>query len=454
MSKKFIKHLYWIVPLVVILACAAAFGCYVFAQTKPAEPAALNAAQQAYYENILEQKYPETLTSSLPYPVTEAKLFLYAKAGIVIDASNGCVLFAKNADEIIPPASMTKIAVMYVVFQAIANGETTLDTAVELVPESWAKNAPLQSSVMGLAENQIVTVNELLLGLAIASGNDAATALAYHLSGSVEAFCDRMNSEMQALGLKNTYFVDASGYSEFNSTTPREFAGLARAYIQKYPEALQNYHSAQYFTFPQKSNYPENYKGSIPSKTMYASNRLLQHYDGGIEGCDGLKTGFIYESGYNISLTAKRNNTRFISVTMGGPGIGTIEGNRYRIADGHKLMDWAFASFETKPAMERAVIPVRVWQGEENAINVIEAKNHSLSVPNITANAASKVVRKTVIYGNVIAPVQTGDVLGKAQYSVDGVLLEEIPLIADRTVMDGSSLKKLADQLAQKILNK
>ena len=163
MSKKF-KHLYWIIPLVVILACTAAFGCYVFAQTKPAEPAALNAAQQAYYENILEQKYPETLTSSLPYPVTEAKLFLYAKAGIVIDASNGCVLFAKNADEIIPPASMTKIAVMYVVFQAIANGETTLDTVVELVPESWAKNAPLQSSVMGLAENQPNPFHQPLAG--------------------------------------------------------------------------------------------------------------------------------------------------------------------------------------------------------------------------------------------------------------------------------------------------
>ena len=349
---------------------------------------------------------------------------------------------------------MTKIAAMYVVFQAIENGETTLDTVVNLVPDSWAKNAPPQSSLMGLDENQIVTVNELLIGLAVASGNDAATALAYHIAGSIEAFCDRMNKEMQSLGLKNTFFVDASGYSEFNSTTPREFAGLARIYIQKYPEALKKYHSIPYFTFPQKSNYPENYKDPIPSKTIYATNRLLQQYDGGIEGCDGLKTGFIYESGFNISLTAKRNNTRFISVTMGGPGVGTIEGNRYRMADGKKLMKWAFDSFETHHAMEKAVVPVRVWQGKENAINVIEAKNHSLSVPNITPNAASKVKRKTVIYGNVVAPVQVGDVLGKAQYSVDGVLLEEIPLIADRTVLEGSKLKKIADSLAQKILSK
>ena len=189
MAKKFVKHLFWIIPLILIISCAAIFGAYVFAQTKPAVPAPLDEAQQAYYDTAIEQKYPELLTRQLPYPVTEAKLFLYAKAGIVIDASNGCVLFAKNADNIIPPASMTKIAVMYVVFQAIANGEITLDTVVPLVPESWAKNAPLQSSVMGLAEGQIVTVHELLLGLAVASGNDAAQMIAKHVGGgSISSF--------------------------------------------------------------------------------------------------------------------------------------------------------------------------------------------------------------------------------------------------------------------------
>ena len=90
MAKKFLKHLFWIVPIVLIIGCAAAFGAYVFAQTKPADPLPLDEAQLSYYENAIAQKYPEALTRPLPYPVTEAKLFLYAKAGIVIDASNGC----------------------------------------------------------------------------------------------------------------------------------------------------------------------------------------------------------------------------------------------------------------------------------------------------------------------------------------------------------------------------
>ena len=445
-----LKHLFWIIPLVLCIFCIAGFAFYVYKQSLPAMPKSLDDSQQAFLQYVLDTKYPEPLLGTLPYPVKPANLFIYAKAGIVIDASNGCVLFEKNADHVIPPASMTKIAVMYVVFQAVANGETSLDTRFEPVKQAWARNAPPQSSLMGLAENQLVSVHELLMGLAVASGNDAATALAYHLSGSVEAFCERMNEEMQKLGLKNTQFVDASGYSELNTTTPREFAALARAYISKYPDALKTYHSAPSFDFPTKENYASNYTGGIYTKKMYASNKLLSI----IEGCDGLKTGFIYESGFNISLTAKRGNTRFISVTMGGPGVGTAEGNRYRIADGKKLMNWAFASFETALPQEKIVVPVKVWQGKENALNLIEAKNHSLTVPSISENAASKVVRTSQICDSIIAPVQAGDQLGKVQYSVDGIVLEEIPLIADRTIFEGNTIKKLADKLAQNIIEK
>lgn len=447
---KKLKHLLWIIPLVLCLCCAGAFSWYVYQQMQPPAPQALDESQQAFLQYVLDSKYPEPLLGALPYPVKPANLFIYAKAGIIIDASNGCVLFEKNADNVIPPASMTKIAVMYVVFQAVANGETSLDTRFEPVRQAWARNAPPQSSLMGLGENQLVSVHELLMGLSVASGNDAATALAYHLSGSVEAFCERMNAEMVKLGLKNTRFVDASGYSELNTTTPREFAALARAYISKYPDALKTYHSAPSFDYPTKENYPANYTGGIYTKKMYASNKLLNI----VEGCDGLKTGFIYESGFNISLTAKRGNTRFISVTMGGPGVGTAEGNRYRIADGRKLMNWAFASFETAPAQEKIVVPVRVWQGTENAVNLLEAKNHALTVPSISENAASKVVRTSQICDSIVAPVQAGDQLGKVQYSVDGIVLEEIPLIADRTILEGGTVKRAADKIAQNLIEK
>lgn len=445
-----IKHLFWIIPLVLVVSLAGTIGIYTVVKSQPIAPVARTDVEQLYFEKMLEESYAERLVRKLPYETTDPSLFLYAKAGIIIDASNGCILFEKNADALIPPASMTKIAVMYVTFQAINNGETTLDTVVDLPPEAWAKNAPLQSSIMGLAQHQIVTVHELLLGLSVASGNDAGTALACHISGSVEKFCDRMNKEMEYLGLTNTRFVDASGYSELNMTTPKEFAALARAYITKYPQALKDYHSASNMVFPTRENYPKNYTGIINTRNMYATNKLLDI----IEGCDGLKTGFIYESGYNISLTAKQGNTRFISVTMGGPGIGSAEGNKYRVADGKTLMNWAFSTFETSLEQEAVSMPIRVWQGKANAIFAEEAQSHALTVPHVSENAASKVVRNVTIAESVTAPVKAGDRLGTVRYTLDGIVLEEIPLVADRDVLESNVVQKTLDKVAKVILQK
>ncbi len=450
MKKHFnLKHLFWIVPLVLLIGCCAAFGLYTYSRSLPVDVPPLTEEQQIQFSGFLAENYKEPLTRELPYPVKPASFFIYAKAGIIIDASNGCVLYEKNADEIIPPASMAKIALMYVTFEAIKNGETSLDTVVDLVPESWAKNAPLQSSVMGLGPNQIVTLNELLLGLSVASGNDAATAIACHISGSVEKFCERENAEMEKLGLTHTRFVDASGYSELNLTTPREFAALARVYIERYPDALKTYHSAESLTFPTADNYPPDWTGRINTRKMYATNRLLDI----IEGCDGLKTGFIYESGYNISLTAKRGDTRFISVTMGGPGIGTAEGNKYRVADGKKLQEWAFSSFKTYPAHRTDPVPVKLWGGKDDSLYACEAQTHSITVPNVKEDAADSVSKKVFVTREALSPVECGTVLGKVQYSVDGIILEEIPLVADRTVARGNWFKRTVDKLSKKLID-
>ena len=450
MKKHFnLKHLFWIVPLVLLIGCCAAFGLYTYSRSLPVDVPVLTTEQQENFSAFISEKYSEPLTRSLPYSVTPASFFIYAKAGIIIDASNGCVLYEKNADDIIPPASMAKIALMYVTFEAVKNGETSLDAVVDLVPESWARNAPLQSSIMGLGPNQIVTLHELLLGLSVASGNDAATAIACHLSGSVEKYCERVNSEMEKLGLEHTRFVDASGYSELNLTTPREFAALARVYIERYPDALKTYHSAESLTFPTAANYPPDWTGRINTRTMYATNRLLDI----IEGCDGLKTGFIYESGYNISLTAKRGDTRFISVTMGGPGIGTVQGNKYRVADGKKLQEWAFSSFKTYHPEKTKPVPVKVWGGKTDSLLACETQSHALTVPNVKEDAVSSVSKKIFVTKEIAAPVECGAVLGKIQYSVDGIILEEIPIVSDRTVENGNWFKRNIDKLSKKLID-
>ena len=201
----------------------------------------------------------------------ETDLQLDATSVILMEYETGRVLYEKNADEIIPPASMTKLVVMYVVFQEIATGRISLDDIVPLPPESWAINAPPMSSLMFLGEGQTVTLRELLLGLAVASGNDAAIAVAHYTCGSVESFVERMNSEMEALGLVHTRFVEPSGYSELNLTTPREFAAFAKTYIERYPESLTLFHSQPSISYPQEHNLASWHKGTGQEKQRRVS---------------------------------------------------------------------------------------------------------------------------------------------------------------------------------------
>ncbi|MBO5137577.1 MAG: D-alanyl-D-alanine carboxypeptidase [Spirochaetaceae bacterium] len=411
----------------------------------------LSAEEKLAFEQTIANLYPTQNIQPLPYPVTPAQLELYCDSAILIDASNGCILYEKNADEIIPPASMTKLVVMYVVFQEIETGRISLQDIVPLPPESWAINAPPMSSLMFLGEGQNVTLEELLLGLAVASGNDAAIAVAHYVSGSVENFVERMNQEMQNLGLKNTRFVEPSGYSELNLTTAREFAAFTKVYIERYPEALDKFHSQKSISYPQQHNLAPWHKENNTEQPIFqpSTNKLL----GVLEGCDGLKTGFIFESGYNLSLTAKRNGSRYISITMKGPGSGSVEGNRYRVADATTLMEWAFTCFATRPRDTFEPFTLPVLGGTKNAVAVLPAKNQSLTVPAIvpqqTPNQTAKDVTYTVTLPTFVqGEIACGDVIGKITYELAGTTLAEIPLVAVNNVAQSNWFKKAIDKVA------
>ncbi len=374
---------------------------------------------------------------------------LYAKSGIIIDASNGTILYEKNADEQIPPASMTKLVVMHIVFQEINAGNVALSDIVPLPPESWWINAPPQSSLMFLGEGQKVTLEELLLGLAISSGNDAAVAVAHYISGSVPAFIDRMNVEMQSLGLTKTHFADTSGYSAHNTSTAREFAQFSKVYIERYPDSLQLFHSAKKISYPLPHNMPEGQKNINAPYVQEATNKLL----GVLEGADGLKTGFIDESGFNLSLTAQRDGTRFISVTMGGPGNGSIEGNKFRSIDGTNLMEWAFANFYTFSLNTETRVPVHVWQGKQNALNAIEFSDESFTLLRQDSTKEKRITRTVEVEENLVAPIKRGTLIGSAIYKSDNIIIKRVPLIADRSIDQASSFKQNLDQAVQWILN-
>ncbi len=449
---------------------AAAFFMTVVVRAwtlRKAVPAPLSGAEKTTLNALLDARYPQRtdILAQLPYKVIPAELDVGAKSAIAIDAANGNILYEKNADEVIPPASMTKLIVLYVVFQEIATGRIHLDDVVPLPPEAWACNMPPHSSLMFLGKNQIVTLEELMLGSAICSGNDAAYAIAGYVAGSMDAFIARMNAEVSALGLTHTHFEEASGYSEKNTTTAREMAAFTKVYLERYPESLHKFHSKLSLTYPQEHNLPwedralpkaQDFSHGLPERiTMPIYQKNTNPLLGALEGCDGLKTGYIEESGYNLALTARQNGTRFISITMGGLGNNTKEGQKGRVHDGTEIMEWAFRTFADykNPLLLREYsIPLVFARAQR--INLVPAyKPEALCVPIVAARNKEEPLSDVRI--NLVLPavlkgtMSAGDEHGAIEYYLGENLLQRIPLVAERSEKRASPWLCAADLFAQ-----
>ena len=452
--------------LLVISFCAyTASRAYDFKQTQEATP--LSPEEIYDLNEILYSQYPEEhrVLKKLPYNIGSPQLDIWAKSAILIDVSNGNILYEKNPDQVIPPASMTKLFAMYVVEEEIAAGRFSYDQLIPLPPESWACNMPPHSSLMFLGKDQKVTMEELLLGLSICSGNDAAYALAYTVSGNMEAFVERMNLVAADLGLEHTHFVESSGYSELNQTTAREMAEFATIYLRRHPDSLHRFHSVLDFTYPKAKNLApgdklraQDFTQGLPQKiTMPITQENTNPLLGKLQGCDGLKTGYIDESGYNLSLTAVRGQTRFLSVTMGGPGSNAKEGQAGRVHDGTELMEWAFKNFADS-SLELKVHPylVRSFNASEKMLRLVPAfTEKSFTVPFISGNTMEENLDALTI--DVQLPdftwgsVEQGSLQGKIVISASGYLLQEIPLVADRSLKKSNIVIAMSDKFLSKI---
>lgn len=461
---------------IVIAAIMLILGALVFARLmkfrSKAYPEPLAGGEREALFELLDDKYPDERTlwvKPLPYTTVPAALNVSAASAILIDMATGSVLFEKKADREIPPASMTKLAVMYVVMQDIQSGRIKYDDVVPLPPECWACNMMPHSSLMFLGEGQVVTVEELLTGLDVCSGNDAAYALAFYTSGSMAAFIRRMNAAVGALGLRHTHFVEASGYDSRNVTTAREMASFARAYLTAFPDVLERFHSQQSFTYPQEHNLDpddrgkptsQDFSGGLPQRiTMGITQRNTNTLLGVLDGCDGLKTGYIDESGYNLALTVKRDGTRFLSVTMGGPGRNVIEGNAHREADGRCMMEWAFSNFADctrSDAVHDYMIPVT--SGQDEWARLTPAYPFSaLTVPHLagdTAQDAARAVSVMVEYPRFIdGGTERGAQYGCITYTLGEHVLQTIPLVADRNIGKGSPVVCALDTATRFVLS-
>jgi D-alanyl-D-alanine carboxypeptidase (penicillin-binding protein 5/6) len=237
-----------------------------------------------------------------------------ARSAILLDMESGRVLFEQNADYLIAPASITKILTLYLVFEAIKQGHISLSDKVEVSMRA----ASACGSRMGLKAGTRVPLEEIIKGIAVVSGNDACIAAAEHISGSVERFVGKMNAKARELRMTRSHFMTPNGLpAEGQVTTARDIARLSTAYIHRFPESL-TIHSMQSYAYGRRSR--------------HNANRLL----GKCPGVDGLKTGFVCASGYNISATARRSNTRILAVVMGA------HNPRVRCSEAERLIEEGF----------------------------------------------------------------------------------------------------------------
>ena len=355
-----------------------------------------------------------------------------ARSAVIIDATTGALLYAKNPDLVLPPASLTKIITLHIAYEEIAAGRLSPDELIEIDKNDCSPVIPYGSSLMYLHPKMKVSVRDLMLGAAVVSGNDAAYTLARRISGSNEAFAARMNKEVRDMGFDKMTFVEPSGLSEFNLVTARQYALFCRKYLELHPQALTELHSVKSIEFPRAEHAAPGY---VPEGTIiqYNRNPLIFSYD----GADGLKTGYIIEVGFNMAATAKRGDTRFIVVTLGGTG-----GGSQRTKDTTRLLDWGFKNFQTA-SIDPGTLPTpRAWFGAQRTVSLAAASQNAVTLP---VGKVSGLSQRIVAPAYVDAPIRKGQKIGQIVYSVGGADLRPIDLVAAADVPRGGFFRRLWD---------
>lgn len=329
-----------------------------------------------------------------------------AKSAILIERDTGAVIFEKNSDEKLPPASMTKIMTMLLIMEAISDGKIQLDDKVRT--SEYA--ASMGGSQIFLEEGEEMTVDEMLKAIAIGSANDASVAMAEKIAGSEENFVDMMNAKAKELGLKNTKFQNSTGLpAEDHYSSARDMAVMAKELL-KYEEITK--YTSMY----------EDYlrEGTDKKFWLVNTNRLVKFYP----GVDGLKTGYTNEAKYCLTATAKKGNMRTIAVVMGAP---TPKDRNKQIT---QMFDYAFSQYETKPfySKNEKIGEFPIKKGERRKLKAVAGESVSLLVKK--GEKVDNVKKQLVINKDLKAPIKKGTEIGKIVISKDGKVLAENSIIA------------------------
>uniref|UniRef100_UPI003139D0AA D-alanyl-D-alanine carboxypeptidase family protein n=1 Tax=Marinimicrobium sp. C2-29 TaxID=3139825 RepID=UPI003139D0AA len=343
---------------------------------------------------------------------------LAATAYLLMDADTGKVLVEHDADEVLPPASLTKMMTSYIVSEEIEQGRISEDDMVPISVKAWRKGG----SKMFVREGTEVRLKDLLRGVIIQSGNDASIALAEHVAGSEEGFVDVMNQTAAKLGMTNTQFKNSTGWpAEGHYTTARDMAILARAVIEDHPEHYDLYQE-KYFS----------YNGINQANR----NRLLFRDD----TVDGLKTGHTEEAGYCLVASAVRRDMRLISVVMG------TDSENARAAETQKLLAYGFRYFQTQPvyAAGDELQTSRVWAGRDDQVTLTISEEIRLTIPR---GALDNLDAQMHIDEIIKAPIEQGQELGNLTIDLDGERLVDVPLVAKQAVEEAGFFARLIDNI-------
>ncbi|MDA3957952.1 D-alanyl-D-alanine carboxypeptidase family protein [Oceanispirochaeta sp.] len=366
---------------------------------------------------------------------------LTAPGIVLMDYNTGRILFERNGESVIPPASMTKVMTLFLTYEAIEKGQLKKEDLITIDEAGSSFSRPPFSSLMLLEEGQTVTVLDLMRGLAVSSGNDAAYALAHILGPGKEAFIDKMNGKARELGLKKTRFVDPDGWSEYNSVSPRDFAILSRSYIQKYPEALTELHSLLFMVYPLPGNMPEGieFQIQVPRKKRN-TNLLLERF----EGVDGLKTGYIDESGFNFTATALREGQRLISVIMGIRTESYYQGIRRRAEETEVLLNFGFKEFIPQTLKAPEIPDVRVWFSRDQYIEPLVRESAAVM---LGFDEKISVYSQIHLNENLRAPLAGDTIIGSVDYYLGETFLGSADILTSSDVPEGSFIQKLRDYI-------
>jgi D-alanyl-D-alanine carboxypeptidase (penicillin-binding protein 5/6) len=352
-----------------------------------------------------------------------------APQAMLVEADSGSILYERDADKLIYPASLAKMMTAEYVFNEVKQGRLKLDDEFIISEDAWRRGgAPSRTSSMFAPIHSKVRVEDLLRGVIIQSGNDASIALAEGIAGNERTFAERMTKRAREIGLSKSTFMNATGLPDPDQkVTVRELSQLARHIIQTYPDFYKIYGERE-FTWNKIRQYNRNplFKVEI--------------------GADGLKTGYTKESGYGLVGSAVQNGLRLIVVVAG------LETANERASEGRKLLEWGFRSFQSRLlfAEGQTIGEAKVYGGDRGRVALIPIKPVRIMLPR---NANDKIIARIVYTGPVPAPVKKGQQIGRLKVWRNDAVALEMPLYAGADIGTGNLSQRAFDAATEMVIS-